>query len=30
MEIYVGCELYSAGLDAEGQDYVAEAFFCRS
>jgi hypothetical protein len=24
---YVGCELYSAGLDAEGQDYVAEAFF---
>jgi len=27
MDIYVGCELYSAGPDAEGQDYVAEAFF---
>ena len=27
MDIYVGYELYSAGPDAEGQDYVAEAFF---
>lgn len=27
MDIYVGYELYSAGIDAEGQDYVAEAFF---
>ena len=27
MDIYVGCELYSAGPDAEGFDYVAEAFF---
>ena len=27
MDIYVGSELYSAGPDAEGQDYVAEAFF---
>jgi hypothetical protein len=27
MDIYVGYELYSAGPDADGQDYVAEAFF---
>lgn len=27
MEIYVGCDLYSAGPDAEGFDYVAEAFY---
>ncbi len=27
MEVYVGYELYSAGPDADGQDYVAEAFF---
>src|SRR6056300_595566 len=27
MDIYVGYELYSAGPDAEGQDYVAEPFF---
>ena len=27
MDIYVGCDLYSAGPDAEGFDYVAEAFY---
>ena len=27
MDIYVDYELYSAGPDADGQDYAAEAFF---